>query len=272
MPFEKIKKYLIPLIIRIKLVDKIHYISALIMAIGEYFWKRLKNQSPSILLTLLKHSQWHVYTARYGKFYLFLTLEQILHGLSDIHRESDIPLDKIRQNQIVCDIGAHIGTHTLKMADQVGHQGKVIALEPDLKNFGYLCLNIDYNKFENVIPIRAALASESGKKRLYDVGKSAQSTLFSLERTSDSFKEIEAIQFKQIFEIAKVDTIDFMKMDIEGAEEKLILSEIETWSQKRIKILYVDPHNGVNYDLITEHLSHFGYSRQKTQRGYLFCL
>ncbi len=61
-----------------------------------------------------------------------------------------------------------------------------------------------------------------------------------------------------------------MKVDIEGAEEQLILSEINIW-KKKIKLLIVDTQSGVDYTKIVIHLSEYNYKfKVKNDKFYFY--
>lgn len=52
--------------------------------------------------------------------------------------EAKIMEQKISKGDIVVDVGANIGIHTLNMAKIVGKTGKVFAFEPEITNFEIL--------------------------------------------------------------------------------------------------------------------------------------
>ena len=87
----------------------------------------------------------------------------MIPGLHLYSREEHIKYyELIKPGHTVCDVGAHIGTHTLRLMDAVGEEGQIIALEPDLRNFGLLCLNVSYNnkRDQDIKLINAALAGD----------------------------------------------------------------------------------------------------------------
>jgi len=59
---------------------------------------------------------------------------------------------------IVVDVGAHVGWYTLIAGIKVGPKGKVLAIEPEPRNFSILCRNIHDNRLNNVISLRIALS------------------------------------------------------------------------------------------------------------------
>jgi hypothetical protein len=66
----------------------------------------------------------------------------------------------------VVDAGAHVGWYTLIASKMVGPKGKVIAIEPEPRNFSLLCKNIHDNKLKNAIPLMVALSDNDGHEKL----------------------------------------------------------------------------------------------------------
>ena len=53
-------------------------------------------------------------------------------------------------NDVVVDVGANTGVYTLKAAKQVGANGLVIAVEPNIEILNVLSLSVKANRFGNV--------------------------------------------------------------------------------------------------------------------------
>ena len=70
------------------------------------------------------------------------------------------------------DIGAHIGKYAIAAAKSVGQEGRVIALEPDKKNYATLCKNVVLNNVENVVTLNLAAWMEEDSLAL-QVGKTS---------------------------------------------------------------------------------------------------
>lgn len=83
--------------------------------------------------------------------------------------ETEIFKKLIRFRDVVLDVGAHIGYHTLTMARLVGDAGKVVAFEPDPTNFALLEKNIAANKYSNVKAIKKGVAesTENSDRNFY---------------------------------------------------------------------------------------------------------
>lgn len=260
--------------VKVNRSKKLAYTGAVAASIAEYALHRVKGDNPDLDRIISRRMTGKIFTAAYGKFKLALTIDDIRQGLHEINRESYTAFRKyVGPGKVVCDVGAHIGTHTLKMADAVGENGKVIAVEPHVGNFGLLCLNVDINDYvRRVVPIRAALSTRRGTARLFNPTTADKSMYFSLTRESEHYEVVDTIDIAGVFEESGVSTIDFMKIDIEGAEEHVLLSEEESFSSGKIKTIYVDAHREVDYGAITAHMNNFGYRHEDQEKGHLFTL
>jgi len=120
---------------------------------------------------------------------------------------------QIKEGDIVLDIGAGIGYFTLIAARSVGNTGKVYAFEPEPTNYSIVEKNIQLNRYHNVILIQMAVSNKNGKCKFYldkkDLGK------HSLFGNGKDFIEIRTTRLDDYF---KDEKIDFIKMDIQGAE------------------------------------------------------
>ncbi len=69
----------------------------------------------------------------------------------------------LRAGMLVLDVGAHIGLHTLRFADRVGHAGRVIAVEPSPANARLLRQHLDWNDCCGVTVVEAAVGEMDGE-------------------------------------------------------------------------------------------------------------
>ena len=68
----------------------------------------------------------------------------------------------IKPGDLVVDVGANIGTHTVFFAQRAGATGQVYALEPQRIVFQSLCANLALNGLLNVRAFHAAASREAG--------------------------------------------------------------------------------------------------------------
>jgi len=128
---------------------------------------------------------------------------------------------RIKRGDVVLDIGAFIGYYTLIAARLVGENGKVFAFEPDPTNFQLLRKNVSINCYENVIAVQKAVSDRTGKTKLYlSKDNPGDHRIYESYDRRQSI-EIEAIRLDDYFKNYER-KIDFIKMDVQGAEEFVI--------------------------------------------------
>lgn len=128
----------------------------------------------------------------------------------------------LQEGQVVLDIGANIGYYTLLFARQVGPQGHVYAFEPEPTNYALLCQNVVLNGYRNVTLINGAVANRTGRLSLF-ISQSNQGD----HRLYDSHDgreriEVRSMRLDDTFADSDHQKIDFVKMDIQGAEHHAV--------------------------------------------------
>jgi len=149
--------------------------------------------------------------------------------------ETEIVKKYVKSGDVVLDIGANIGYYTLILARLVGKKGKVFAFEPDPENFNILQRNVEINGYHNVVLLNKAVVNKTGKiyLSLSEENKGDHRIASSLSRKTI---EIESIKLDDYFENDQ--NIDFIKMDIQGAEDAAIHGMIQLLTQnKEMKML-----------------------------------
>jgi FkbM family methyltransferase len=126
----------------------------------------------------------------------------------------------IKQGDAVIDIGANIGYYTLIFARLVGEEGKVYAFEPEPGNFSLLKKNVEINGYKNIILVQKAVSNETGKARLYLSKSNAVDHRIYDTHDGRSCIEIGSIRLDDYF--SNNNKINFIKMDIQGAEGKAL--------------------------------------------------
>lgn len=147
---------------------------------------------------------------------------------------------EIKPNDIVVDIGAHAGIFTI-LASYYAKNGKVYAFEPFKENYNLLLENINLNKARNIQVFNKAVSNKSGKLKFY-VSTSKNKGQNSMHKLGESQKEIsvEKISFRNF--LKTIPKIDFLKIDCEGAEYKILFSLNKKELQK-IKKISMEFHN-----------------------------
>jgi len=123
---------------------------------------------------------------------------------------------------IVFDIGAYVGDTALWFSKAVGPQGKVYAFEPEPGNFEKLKANLERNNVTNVIPLQLALSENEGEMQVASAGSSSTMT----QAGTGTLVKVTTID--KFAEANKLPRVDFIKMDVEGHELKVLTGARET--------------------------------------------
>ena len=131
--------------------------------------------------------------------------------------ETDLAKSEIKKGNTVLDIGANIGYYTLIFAKLVGDEGRVFAFEPDPKNFALLKKNVEINGYKNVILLQRGVSNRTGKTKLYLCEDNSGDHRIYDTKDGRRLIEIETVRLDDYFKDYGTE-IDFIKMDIQGAE------------------------------------------------------
>jgi FkbM family methyltransferase len=126
---------------------------------------------------------------------------------------------KLKKGEVVVDLGAHIGTFTVAAAKAVGHEGVIIAVEPSASSLWLLRKNIEANGLSNVVVIPMGIWSAKASLNLY---LSKDHAAYSFFGGTNDFEQVQVDTLDNILARVGVDRVDFIKMDIEGAEIEAI--------------------------------------------------
>ncbi|MFC1938363.1 FkbM family methyltransferase [Chloroflexota bacterium] len=138
-----------------------------------------------------------------------------------------------KRGDIVIDVGANVGAFTVKAAKLVGDKGLVVAIEPEPMNLALLQRNIDSHNLNNVKVIRKAVWDKAVKVWLY---LSKHSALHSLCYASEDRIEVEADCLDNIIAKLGLSHVDFIKIDVEGAEPEALGGAERTLTSPSIRL------------------------------------
>jgi FkbM family methyltransferase len=174
----------------------------------------------------------------------------------------------VKKGNYIIDSGAYIGAITIYFAKLVGKKGRVVAFEPDEDNFKKLLNNIKINNLNNVILINKGLWNKNEKVK-FDSRKDGGSIV--VECKSDRIKgEVNSCEFVKLddeLEKLNVNKIDFIKMDVEGAEIEALDGCVRTLKNNNVNLAIASYHirNGEKtYKKVEEFFYKIGY-KSKTE-------
>jgi FkbM family methyltransferase len=133
----------------------------------------------------------------------------------------------VKPGMIALDVGANIGVHTLTLAQCVGPNGAVHAFEPTTV-FDTLRYNIRQNGFESWVRLNhCAVGASEGHLRLlackpgYELFTSEGTPLVP-EVATGEYVEYPMTALDVYARQQKLSRIDFLKIDVEGAEDLVV--------------------------------------------------
>ncbi len=165
-------------------------------------------------------------------------------------------LDKyINEGDVIIDVGANIGTHTVFFAKKVKERGTVYAFEPQRIIFQNLCANASINWLTNVECYNMAVGGTPGYIFVPNLNY-LQGRNFGGLRLG-TFTEGEKVRLITIDSL-KLDRCNLIKIDVEGMESAVLEGSIETISKTR-PILFVENNTEKYSRRIIESVKKLGY-------------
>ncbi len=138
----------------------------------------------------------------------------------------------------VVDIGANIGIFSL-YARQRWQDARVVAFEPAPENFALLQENVRSCSGRAIEIRRAAITEGKGTTSFYLKREAGWHSIFS---EPDSQKiTVETLGLAELMQEHALDTIDFLKLDCEGAEYSILVGN-EQLLRDKIRWLAIEYH------------------------------
>ena len=127
----------------------------------------------------------------------------------------------------VLDCGTFTGNTSLYFSQKVGPGGRVYGFEPSPSTFALYAENM--RELANVTPVHAAVHDSSGMLFLAGDGNAGANVLYT------SGVEVPVISLDEFFRASGLKRVDFIKMDVEGAEVSALKGAkeiVRTWLPK----------------------------------------
>lgn len=162
----------------------------------------------------------------------------------------------IRESDVVLDVGANIGTHTVAFAAMVGNAGRVHAFEPQPSLFHFLCGNIALNCLDNVRTHRKAVGGGSGEIGL---------PMLPSPDTPFNFGAVplSAADSGEKADLVAIDSLDLtscrlIKIDVEGMEVD-VLGGAQRTVEKCQPLLFIENNTLDKSSQVIESILRLGY-------------
>jgi FkbM family methyltransferase len=160
------------------------------------------------------------------------------------------PID-LAPGAVILDLGANIGTASALLAASFP-EARIVAVEPDAANAALCERNLEPWRDRCDVVTAAAWPFDT----TLILGGQSSATLSV--RGDEPGNEVSAVSMgKLVDRCAGPDGVDFVKVDVEGAE-RAILSERTEWA-RRVRCISVEVHPPYNVDLCTADLKQLGF-------------
>jgi len=171
------------------------------------------------------------------------------------HGELDLFQRFIGSGSVVLDIGANIGAHTVPLAQLVGDGGVVVAFEPQPVLHQILSANLVINSIPNALTYAMALGNEEGECLIPVLDYSQPNNFGGIG--VDMVEEGEAVPMGRLDDF-QLERVDFIKLDVEGFESKVLEGAAETIERCR-PIMYIENDRAEKSAELIQRLFDMGY-------------
>lgn len=179
----------------------------------------------------------------------------------------------IRRGEVVLDIGANIGAHTLRLAEAVGPAGKVLAVEPTAYAFRRLTQLLGDNpSLARVVIAKQMLLSSPERQALpatiysrWSLAKGGTEPRHEAhEGIAEATLGAEVRTLDQLVAEVGLTRVDFIKIDVDGWEVDVFRGARDVLTRFKPTILmelapYVMTHDGRGTDELLRILTEAGY-------------
>lgn len=167
----------------------------------------------------------------------------------------------IKPGDIVLDVGANIGFHSLYFAELTGLTGKVFSFEPIQINFNAFIHNLSLNNFPQIMPQQIALGNENNLIAIHLDLEEQNPGAFNLLAKGAKNYEIKCEKGDDFLNNLGIEKVSFMKIDVEGYEFEVLKGLKDTINRSRpiINFEYDKNYQSLNN---TNPLSIFSFLRE----------
>lgn len=237
--------------------------------------KRFLHKNKKGLRRSIESKEGNIYFYAFQKYFL-IRRGRMFRFLEDPHSDVEGPVRGYLINynptngDVIVDVGAYRGHFSVLMAKEVGSNGKVVAIEPDPINAERLLENLRINRIDNVIIINKGLWDKKTKLELTICSDRSTFVENQFINKADDVKKhvVEVDRGDEILKSIGIQEMDFLKMDIEGAELEALLGLGDYLSSDNLKVAVASYHEvggETTSGRVEEILKSFGH---KTYTGF----
>lgn len=172
-----------------------------------------------------------------------------------------------KKDMVVIDVGANIGVVTQYMRPFCK---KLYAIEPSEMHFEALKKNKEFNNWDNVELFKAAMADKDGEMTVNYLDNNLTCNSITNDYGQGGNK-CKTYAFDTFMKENKIDTVDFCKFDVEGAEDLILRSDGFKKVTERVKAIEVEFHHPNFMDLV-QYMMRLGYKARRYESSAVIVL
>jgi FkbM family methyltransferase len=171
----------------------------------------------------------------------------------------------VRSGGLVLDIGANVGTYTLRMSQLVGPAGRVFAFEPVMETFEILAANVQRAPYANVTLLNVAVSDKNGASEVIvpTAEKGFAAHYFAHLASDEEGGTGRPVYCLSIDSLDLPERVSLVKIDVEG-HEKQALAGMRELLRRDLPTLIVE---GDSLE-VEEELKEFGYFKQEIKGSH----
>jgi len=175
----------------------------------------------------------------------------------------------LREGWTIIDVGANIGDYVLYANYILKEKCKIVAIEAEPNNYNLMKVNIEKNNISNTLTLLMAIGDSQGYYRIKSEG--VHSRIEVIERPEDevgfALHNSSILPIESLDVVARsydIKSIDLIKIDIEGAEFKLLQGAKELLEAKKIIRIIMETHSEQLHSNCENYLVSYGYKIVKS--------
>jgi FkbM family methyltransferase len=175
-----------------------------------------------------------------------LPKQLVLDGTREVEATKIIK-NLLKKGDVILEAGANVGYYVLLESKIVKNKGKIYAMEPEPKNYNYLIRNVQLNNLSNIAEtFPLAVSDKNEELTLYVSKDSNRHNIIHKKDYSDKKIKVKAVSIDNFLKGKK--RISWIRMDVEGAECKLINGMERTLRKTNGLKLFIELHPHITKD------------------------
>ncbi len=177
---------------------------------------------------------------------------------------------ELKPDDTFVDVGAFVGLYTIAVARRLQNPGRIVAFEPDLRNYSFLEEHVRLNGLQGHVELHHAAVSDENGQSCFLADGSSQARLISSVSTQASIERVvKVVTIDRIFAGRR---LDVLKIDVEGHEERVLrgAGKVLRSQSLRPRAIFIEVHPytwpslGVTSDSFLGTLANLGYQPETT--------